>query len=368
MLSSGESAGSASADSQDDQPKSDVRQEDIRWSGDEEDSGASLVLGALGHGSVTPTVPYQPPSPEAPSPTVAYVPGKEFQPQETQPFKPEAEHLDHPNVAETLQYTPPQPVDAPQPLDTSPAETAIDRDRSDNSVLNSLEAVSETISAGPESAAPVVSSLQPPRQLEIELNARLAEVPEISSSLRQLTEDIRELLAKNGTVSVAIATPQPSSEVGALVYTVAKMLSEQSDDQLLMVDGSIFSAMLSRRLQARECSGVCDFLSLGSLNPNWIIQLSSPKLHFLPAGNADKLGGEAPGLFPELVNTLKTEYPILLIDAGSEFDGVYSTWATSADSIYLAVQLGATEVEVGRSVAEQIQRTGAKFSGTIICR
>jgi Mrp family chromosome partitioning ATPase len=187
-----------------------------------------------------------------------------------------------------------------------------------------------------------------------------------SRPLRELAERLYRDAQQTKSKTIAVVGLGGESATHDTLLYVATLLAERVASDMVLVDADLARRELTEALEAGQQAGLGELIA-GSGNPRQSCQSTAVnRLLFLPAGPSRHTDLSAVGSrLEEVLSQLRTEFSLVLIDAGRAADLAASALARLADATYFVVRLGAVETSEAQSSLASFRAAGARVLGCI---
>ncbi|MEX2172910.1 MAG: hypothetical protein WD872_01025 [Pirellulaceae bacterium] len=203
-----------------------------------------------------------------------------------------------------------------------------------------------------------------PTLLERTVRRTLAD-PQRAEPFRQLADRLWHDLEQVGGRSILLAGIGPASETHEVVLHAAALLAERGEP-ILVLDADTAHRALTCQLDLAAGTGLAESLRSESDPLSQVQATSFPQLSIFPAGRG-RLPDPASVLhrLSQLLETLESQYRLVLIDAGQTSELAAATLARLCDATYFVVRLGETEATQAQAALRDFRAAGARVLGSI---
>ena len=183
----------------------------------------------------------------------------------------------------------------------------------------------------------------------------------------ELAENILAQLSPGRSAVLMFTSPGDGEVKTEMLIPLAAALAQQSTGEVLLVDGNLREPALAGYLGMEATAGLANVL-LGTMNWQQVVRHTViPRLSMLPGAKLPVSHGDAPeqwNLRP-LLEELRSEYRLVLIDASSLAHGEVAPMGSDCDGTYLVVRVNHTSGRAVRDCLRVIEACGGHLLGSI---
>ncbi len=183
-----------------------------------------------------------------------------------------------------------------------------------------------------------------------------------------LADAILERCRTDRTRALLFTSPGDGEGKTSILVPVATVLADRLRDEVLLVDANVRRPGLGRFFDLSSNLGLVDVLE-GVVDWTEIVcKTSIPHVSVLPGSRipADGQWSISVVKFASLLNELRSQYRLILIDAVSLVHPFAAPMARHCEGVYLVVQLGHTSRQAIRQAVKVLERNDAMLLGGIV--
>ncbi len=218
----------------------------------------------------------------------------------------------------------------------------------------------------PASPPPELASPNPRQSTLLERTVRrtLAD-PTRSQPFRDLAERLWSDLSPSASRTVLLTGIGPASETHDVVLHAAAVLAERGES-ILVVDADAAHRTLTCQLDLSDARGLVEAIDSGDAATSLVQPMTLDGLSVLPFGKARLRDvAESANRLAAALQSLESEYRLVLIDGGRSSELAAATLARLCDATYFVIRLGETEAALAQAAVRDFRAAGARVLGCI---
>lgn len=248
-------------------------------------------------------------------------------------------------------------------------EAAAEVPRGDNVATAELPAVEEPVVPPPapvrEPAPTIPLHAEVPRRAAPERPAN-----DYAPQYCELADAILDRCRTDRARALLFTSPGDGEGKTSTLVPVAAVLADRLRDEVLLVDANVRRPGLSRFFDLSSSLGLIDVLEGVGDWTEIVCKTSIPHLNVLPGSRIPADGQwTIPAIkFASLLNELRSQYRLVLIDTPSLVHPFAAPMAKHCEGVYLVVQLGHTSRQAVRQAVKVLEGNGGVLLGGIVTR
>jgi Mrp family chromosome partitioning ATPase len=228
----------------------------------------------------------------------------------------------------------------------------------------------ETVVSAPPAEEAVEADLAVPERRPASTEKATATAPESEKAASAFAAMARNVLAQlpvEGSAALLFTSPTDGEGKTETILPLAEALIAESGRRTILVDANLRHPALTNEWRVTSRKGIFDVLTGEADWWDAVQETGLPKLSILwnnglPQENAIVA---QPLAFSELLENLKREYPLVLVDAASLSRDESIPMVRCCEGVYLVVRLGHSTRRTVREARKVIGQAGGKLLGCI---